>query len=203
MTSVLKHNIASRDARHLRAHGDAAHEGAQRYNPCHEGETESVTPYSQRAQNRALRVIQIHREWLQAKDEMIAIAERCSMRGWPDRRLAIQNAFRLQILFNEREALRLEHLVGHEVLEIKTGTSLTSISERLTKEWNSTEEAELNRSSARYREVLLEIDRCQIQLDPDALDGPFKDVQRDRQYQAARRDIQRKQRDFDQELNGK
>ena len=68
---------------------------------------------------------------------------------------------------------------------------------------SGTEEAELHHSSARYREVSLEIDCCQAQLDPDALDGPLKDAQRDPEYPAARRDLQQKLRNFDQELNGK
>ena len=56
--------------------------------------------------------LEIFRRYIESKLELLSIAERCSLKGWPDRRGALRNAFRLQQLYCEQELRRAEHLAA-------------------------------------------------------------------------------------------
>ena len=152
-------------------------------------------------EDRATMVGRIFCEYGKSKREFITIAELCSVKGWPDRKVAIQKAFKLQILFDQRETMRFDHLLSRQAPEIAAYKSLSEISDRLTKQWNEGDEASIVGDSCTYRDVLHEIEICQASLDSDALDGPFKAAQRDSEYLRARQILQEKLHSLNSQLS--
>ena len=82
----------------------------------------------------------VYRQYIQSKRELFEVAEACSIKGWPDRKAAVQVAFRIQNLLNEQEALRFEYLIEKRPSESASWESLTSISKRLDEGWNTAED---------------------------------------------------------------
>ena len=56
--------------------------------------------------------VEVFRRYIGSKLELLTIAERCSLKGWPDRTEALRNAFRLQQLYCEQELMRAEHIAA-------------------------------------------------------------------------------------------
>jgi hypothetical protein len=54
----------------------------------------------------------VFRRAVASKRAFLMVAERCAIKGWPDRKIALRNAFRLQELLGTREELRFEYLTG-------------------------------------------------------------------------------------------
>ena len=143
---------------------------------------------------RATVVAQSFREYIQAKYDFLAVAQACSVRGWPDRKAQVENAWRLQVLFSRREELRLEFLFKRRAHEIGIFKSVSEISSRLAEHWSANDEAEADAVGTRseYSDVLHEIEILQANLDSEVLAGPFQDVQRDPDYLFARSRLQDK-----------
>ena len=135
--------------------------------------------------------------WLQyidSKRHFLSTAERCSVQGWPDRKMAIRNAFRLQELFCDQEILRFKYLAtiwqDPANMTYKPLTSVSAISKAIHNEWTDATEAALQRSNPAYRKLVHEIEQCKASTIPGTLDGPFRDVQRDPEYISARQAAQ-------------
>jgi len=156
---------------------------------------------SKDVERRAEIVAQAFREYGQSKREFFALAEICSVRGWPDRKAVVQNAFKLQILFNQREEMRLQFLLSRHAPEVARYKSVSEMSNRLTEHWSEDDEAGIAATSSRYRDILHEIEAQQASLDSDALTGPFQHAQRDPEYLHARQALQDKLRYLDDQLS--
>jgi len=139
-------------------------------------------------------------QYIESKRLFLSIAERCSIKGWPDRRAALQNSFRLQQLFNEREALRFDHLMNYHRFTVGDWKSLQTISARLEQGWSASEEEALRHVNSRYDDLEREILACQASQDPEALDEPLRAVQRDSEYVSARDAISRRTLELDKHL---
>jgi hypothetical protein len=132
----------------------------------------------------------LRHEWhryIDAKRQLWAVTERCSLRGWPDRTSEIRNAIRLQELFCDQESLRMEHLLAtREASATQAWTTLSAISKQIRDEWTDSEEEKLRAGDPIYNELVLEIERCSAAHDPATLEGPFRDARRDPEYIHAR-----------------
>jgi hypothetical protein len=142
--------------------------------------------HSERTDNQTIMVRETYREYLEWAKSLLMLAEKCSIKEWPDRTLALQKVFRLQILYNEREALRFEYLIKGDMPDIMTRKSLTRINERLIKEWTEAEEAGLRESNSTYRDLLRGIADLEGKADSPALDEPFQTLTQNSDYRSAR-----------------
>jgi hypothetical protein len=156
---------------------------------------------SREIEQRARIVAQAFREYGKAKREFLAIAEFCSVKGWPDRKAIVQNAFKLQILLNQREEMRLEYLLSLQAPEIAAYKSISETSDRLVENWSEGDEGAIARTDSIYRGIVHEIEAHQAKLDSDALTGPFQAAQRDPEYLRARQDLQDKLQSLDHQLS--
>jgi hypothetical protein len=144
-------------------------------------------PMSQIA-HKADVVLRAYRRYMESNREYNKVVERCSLKGWPDRKVALRNAFKLQALLYDQQELRLDHLTNAfdpKDAVWKSFTSVSAIFKRLNEDWSDAEEEALKRSSPSYTVLLTAIKECQSLMDPDALDGPFLAAQRDPEYRAA------------------
>jgi hypothetical protein len=153
--------------------------------------------------DRALVVRTAVRQYLQSMKVFLMLAERCSLKGWPDRKIAVHNTFRLQLLFHERDAIRFEHLIkGHppEGASWQSFSSISNIFKRLNEAWEDVDEVAIKMDNPAYIDILTEIERRQASMDPAALDGPLRDLQEASEYRAARQAIAETLREIDDQL---
>lgn len=139
-------------------------------------------------------------EYLECKRKFFGIAEACSVKGWPDRKSAILNAYKLQFLFNEREALRLAYLIESGGFDDTAWVSVSKISERLLQNWTDGDEKALLEQEVRYKAVAQEVSYTEAVLDKEALREPFDAAGRDPEYRAALGMVQQKIRELDARL---
>ena len=64
--------------------------------------------------------------------------------------------------------------------------TLDGLDQRLDKDWNAAEEDELTKREARYIGICQEIADIRLKWDVESLTAPFKAVEQDPQYRAAR-----------------
>jgi hypothetical protein len=152
-------------------------------------------------QSKATIVRNTYREYLEWARSLLTLAETCSTKEWPDRKHVLLNVFRLQILYNEREALRFEYLLGSNASDIVTRKSLSGINERLLKDWSEAEEAGLKASNSTYRDVSREIDDLEGKTDSLTLDEPFQALTRNSIYRDARLAFAKKIQQLNEKLS--
>jgi hypothetical protein len=142
----------------------------------------------------------LFRDYLQAVREFLEVHRRCIVKGWPDRKDAIEVMTRLEYLNCQVQAWRLDYLWERGLLEPKSYPSLSSIFDRLNKGWSESEEAALKASNEPYRVVVANSDVARTRLDPTALDGPPGDLRRDTEYLSALEDLRQKAQSLDAQL---
>lgn len=98
----------------------------------------------------------------------------------------LRNVFRLQTLFNQREALRFEYLIRNSSAEIAACRSLSCINERLLKGWSDGDEVTLKEGNSEYLGALREISTLEGKTDSPALDEPFRALTQNASYRDAR-----------------
>ena len=92
------------------------------------------------------------RQYLEAQREFNVVLERCSLKGWPDKKAALRVTLRVQELFCEREALRLNHLLqdcARDNAAWESYTSISKVRERLEDGWNDDDEEALGTGTFR------------------------------------------------------
>ena len=107
----------------------------------------------------------------------------------------------MQILYNEREALRFEYCLSNCTTEIAICRSLTDINKRLLKAWGDTDEADLVQRNSSYPGVLREIAELEGKTDTPALDQPFQMLTKNATYRDAREASARRIARLDQNLS--
>jgi hypothetical protein len=127
-------------------------------------------------------VQEVFREYVESYRQYLKIAERRAIELSPDRKLAWQNAFRLQNLLKERQALRFEYLFGRDKFDGVNLRSLSSIAARLDNGWSEADEAELKENLSIYRGISQEIEDIQSKWDPNALGDSSRAVDQDLKY---------------------
>lgn len=143
---------------------------------------------------------EVFHRYSEAQREFLRVAERCSLKGWPDRKAQIVNAWELQRLFNERQVLRFEYWLAANDSEEGSWVSVNSISRRLLQDWGQLEERELIDSNPQYQVIIAEIARREAALDSDAIREPFDAARRDSEYAAALLSMQETLRQVDAQL---
>lgn len=148
-------------------------------------------------------VLAAAREYLSAQREFLIVCERCSLKGWPEKKAALRMAFRLQELYCERQILRLKHLQSSvsDDAEWYSLRSISKIHERLEQRWETNEEEALCKTDSAYGAVQAEIRELKAELDPVGLEGPFAMLARDAENITARRVLAEKVRELDRELS--
>jgi hypothetical protein len=144
----------------------------------------------------------LFQQYLTHQREFLRVAERCSIKGWPDRKPAILNAWRLQFLYNEWQSLRFEYLLRSGGFQQQAWESMSRISSRIVEDWSDVEERALSDSHRRYRAIKAEIAGCLAALDGEAIQEPFEAARRDPEYGAALLAVQDKLRALDAQLAG-
>lgn len=157
--------------------------------------------HSKRSENQLILVRQIYREYLEWAKSLLMLAEKSSIEEWPDRRLALQKVFRLQVLYNERETMRFEHLIMGDVHDVATWKSLSKINERLLKNWGEVEEAGLRERNSIYKDVLRGIENLEGKVDSAALDEPFRTLTQNSTYHDARLAFANRIQKLDEQLS--
>jgi hypothetical protein len=157
--------------------------------------------HSKRSESQLILVRQIYREYLEWAKSLLMLAEKCSIEEWPDRRLALQKVFRLQVLYNERETMRFEYLFMGDVPDVATWKSLSKVNERLLKNWGEVEEAGLRESNSIYKDVLRGIEDLEGKVDSAALDEPFRTLTLNSTYRDARLAFANRIQKLDEQLS--
>jgi hypothetical protein len=146
--------------------------------------------FTDRSQTRLSRVQEVWSQYTESKRQFLIIAERCCVRGWPDRKLELRAAFRIQELYSELEKLRLEHLLATRELDNTVPwlsiDSLSAVSKIINTHWTAAEETALRQSNPDYMKLSQELDKSRTEMDPTGNAGPYKDAQRDPEYVRAR-----------------
>jgi len=132
--------------------------------------------------HRARIVRRVFRQYINSYREYIEIAEKRSFELAPERKLEWQNVFRLQRLLNECRELRFEHLSQQATMDWASLRSLTSISERLDKDWRQEEEELLVVINANYKNVVKELADIQSKWNPNGLGNSTRVVDQDHIY---------------------
>jgi hypothetical protein len=117
------------------------------------------------------------------------VAERCTKKGWPDKKADVERVFRLQALYIEREALRFDYVFSKGAVAEATFNSLSRIHERLGTNWTDADEIGLGGQTPAYQGIATEIAQLLASWDVNCVDGPLRDVKRDAEYLAAEKSL--------------
>jgi hypothetical protein len=153
--------------------------------------------------NPVIAIRDTFRQYIEAKREFGAIAERCLLKGWPDRKAAVQSTSRLGDLVSEIELLRFEYLMNAVPIDVTVLKSFACIFDRLYKGWGESEEIALREKDPTYRDLSRELEAAEATkaaLDPTALDGPFAGAARDPEYRNAAASLDKKCRQLEEQL---
>ena len=153
--------------------------------------------------NPAIAIRDIFRKYIEAKREFGAVAERCLLKGWPDRKAAIQSMLRLGNLVSEVELLRFEYLMSTVPVDAAVLKSFDCIFERLYKDWRDSEEVALREKNPTYRDLSRELEAAEAAKaakDPTALDGPFGGARGDPEYRNGFTSLDKKHRQLEEQL---
>jgi hypothetical protein len=137
---------------------------------------------SVKPETRALLVEGVFLRFIEARVEFILALERCTLKGWPDKRAAIRSNTHLQQLFYELLSLRLKHIVLRSASDDSGWNEYTSTEKvhvRVQDGWSEDEEQALRLCDNAYAQIQSEILKVKATADPSALDGPFAMVKRD------------------------
>jgi hypothetical protein len=120
---------------------------------------------------------------------------------WPPG--VLYNTWQSQRLYIRRQEFRFEYLFLRGEFEGGVWNSLSSITDRLDKNWSDIDErAALSHHSA-YRDLTAEVAEAELargSMDKDLLDGPLRTLQRHAEYQSARQAIYEKVHELDKRL---
>ena len=145
---------------------------------------------------------EIFQSYLESKRELAADVDRLVLKGWPDRKSAVQALSQVTNLVMECEILRFEYLLGHVPLESPIWASLETITRRLHTEWRDTDEKILSDANAAYRDTMRKLDAAERNRNPAALDGPFNDARRDPEFGMACEAFAKRNGELDSEFGG-
>jgi len=143
---------------------------------------------------------EIFKGYVDSKLALAAEVDRLVLKGWPDRKAAVQGWSQLTKLVIECEILRFEYLLSHVPLESSIWASLQTITQRLHTDWQASDESTLDEGNPTYRDTMRRLDATEGSRNPAALDGPFKDARRDPEYGAAVEAFTKKNSELDRQF---
>ena len=142
----------------------------------------------ERPENVPSAVQDVFRQYVEALREFVVTSGRCHLKGWPDRKAAVQNSTKLGHLNCDLQLLRFEYLVSGGFLEPAMCASIEGISDRIWKGWQESDETALKNTSQRYRDVLEQQRAGLASLDKAAIEGPIDGARRDPELRKAAED---------------
>jgi len=106
--------------------------------------------------SRANLIHHVVSHYIAAQREFNRAAEHCVLKGWPDKKAALRETFRVQELFCDREAMRLDYWTNsdRDEAEWRSYTSVAAVRTRLGQDWTAAEEQALAQNDAHYAEIL-------------------------------------------------
>jgi hypothetical protein len=144
------------------------------------------------------------RDYLDSQRQFMKIADTCSQKGWPDRGAVLYYTWECQKLYIQRQEIRFEHLFSRGEFESGVWKSLSSITDRLDKNWSDIDERGVvlggNSAYEKLMAEITELEHSRASLDKDLLDGPLRALQRYAEYRTARQAIHDKVHEFDRRL---
>jgi len=152
--------------------------------------TKAYNPSGQefaRQADRLRHIQEIYAQYLGVKRDLFLRLEVLSEKGWPDRRAEIRDAFELQILYLERDSLRMADLVSRRDETLGLAHSLSDVCSRVESTWSEREDSELASRNSKYQHVDNSIRRLCAKC-RDGMKGPLADMERDPEYARARND---------------
>lgn len=149
---------------------------------------------------RAVAVREIFRRYIDAKRDFLTITARCYLKGWPDRKSAVQAWSALCALVIEQEVLRFDYLISGARLDAAVWKSLESILNRISKDWKECDERELAAQSSAYQDVLKQLAAAESIVDKPALHGPFSGAKGDPEWLNAIHAFDKRRSDLDDQL---
>jgi hypothetical protein len=153
---------------------------------------------------RAGLVKDIFQRCIDARLEFNSAIKRCASKGWPDRKGAIDVAFRAQEAMLTRLMTRLTYLIRQGTCadaEWRPYATTSLVQKRVQEDWTDREEAALARSDVQYAALNNEIESLKKRADPTALEEPYRMMRRDPELIAAAHALDRKVRALDDELS--
>lgn len=108
--------------------------------------------------------------------------DRLVLKGWPDRKSAVQALSQVTNLVMECEILRFEYLLNYVSLESPIWISLETITKKLHTDWRTSDERILIDANAAYRDAMKKLEAAERNRNPAELDGPLKDARRDPEF---------------------
>ena len=142
-------------------------------------------------------------EYLESQRQFIRSAETCSQRGWPDRGAVLYYTWKCQQLLIHRQEMRFEHVFSRGEFDTGVWNSLSSITDRLDKNWSDIDECSALTNNSTYKDLtteLSEAEKSRASMDKDLLDGPLRTVQQHAEYRSARQAIYEKVHELDKRL---
>jgi hypothetical protein len=127
----------------------------------------------------------IFRHYIASVRELIELSNLAFVKGWPDRKHALAVVARLGNLNCDLQQARFEYVVDHQLLTREACKCLSSISDRIWKEWTTAEETALTGASEHYREIVAAMTADRAVHDRSKVDGPIDHATRDPEYRRA------------------
>jgi hypothetical protein len=140
--------------------------------------------------------------YLATKRGFGAEMDRLALKGWPDRKPAVQALSQLSNAVMECEMLRFEYLLSHVSLDSPIWTSLQTILQRLLTDWLPSDESILGDANAAYRDAMRRWEAAERNRDPSALDEPMKDARRDPEFKLVCAAFAKRNNELDREFAG-
>jgi hypothetical protein len=143
------------------------------------------------------------REYLDTQRHFMKTADTCSRKGWPDRGAVLYHTWKCQELYIHRQELRFDHLLSQGEFEQGAWHSLSSVTDRLDKEWCENDERGALGGNPAYKVVTTEIpemEHLRASMDRDLIDEPLRALQRHAEYRAARQAIYEKVHELNNRL---
>ena len=137
--------------------------------------------------------------YLDAKRRWLLHLEACTLKDHLDLDFAVRNRFRLQLLYDERTALRLAILLRQDSARFESLKSLSEISQRVDKNWNDADNAAACIEDQMYRDIDEQISYLRT-LENPSIGAPLAAVEKTSEYTQALRLLQKKMRAIDASL---
>lgn len=111
--------------------------------------------------------------------------------------------WKCQQLLIHRQEMRFEHVFSRGEFDTGVWNSLSSITDRLDKNWSDMDECSALTNNSTYKDLtteLSEAEKSRASMDKDLLDGPLRTVQQHAEYRSARQAIYEKVHELDKRL---
>ncbi len=144
---------------------------------------------------------EVFRAYIQAKRELLVVTHRCYLKGWPDRKSAVESLTNVSLLIIEQELLRFDHLLSGAPVDPTVWKSLESILRRISNDWRDSDEVALIASSSAYRDIANRLAAAPA-IDKAGLDEPGKAARGDPELQNAVHTFNKKHDELDRRLVG-